>query len=207
MNKGSNRTRILVAILAGVLVSPQLAAVSILQRTQYGAYVWYLHTYSGSGGSALANHITFEPESRNTWLPTVKSCAASSRIDWQLVDLVIRAESAYVTDAVSVKGATGLMQLMPDTAAELVVDAHDPAENICGGTQYLAMLYQHYQDWSLALAAYNAGAGNVDKYQGIPPFPETQQYVSKILTQYQDCLLYTSPSPRDQRGSRMPSSA
>ena len=178
----------LVAILAGVLVSPQLAAVSILQRTESGAYVWYLHSYTGSGGAALVNHITFKPESRVTWLSTVKRCAAASNLDWQLVDLVIRAESAYNIDAVSVKGALGLMQLMPDTAESLAVDANDPAENICGGSQYLAMLYQHYQDWSLALAAYNAGAGNVDKYQGIPPFTETQHYVSKILAQYQEVL-------------------
>lgn len=188
MNKGSNNTRIWIAILAGVLVSPQLAAVSILQRTPDGAYVWYLHTYSGSGGSALAKQITFAPESRTRWLPTVKSCAAAASIDWQLVDLVIRAESAYVSDAVSVKGATGLMQLMPGTAAELAVDADNPAENICGGARYLALLYQHYQDWSLALAAYNAGAGNVDQYDGIPPFSETQHYVRKILAQYQEVL-------------------
>lgn len=91
-------------------------------------------------------------------------------------------ESGFKTDAVSPKGAQGLFQLMPDTAKELgVTNPFDPDQNIDAGTKYLKNLFDQYGDWKTALAAYNAGPGNVEKYGGVPPFPETQNYVSNIL--------------------------
>jgi hypothetical protein len=102
------------------------------------------------------------------------------------VDLFLRmigAESSWNQSAVSPKGATGLGQLMPATAAELGVDPNDPFQNIEGSARYLAQQYADFGSWPLALAAYNAGPGNVRKHGGIPPFAETQAYVPKIMGQ------------------------
>ncbi len=107
-------------------------------------------------------------------------------VDEDLVWAVIRQESGFNPDAVSPKGAMGLMQLMPGTAARLgVSDAFDVEQNIAGGIKYLERcLSQFNQDVCLALAAYNAGSENVVKYQGCPPFPETRHYVATILQAY-----------------------
>ncbi len=104
-------------------------------------------------------------------------------MDPVLVHAVIGAESAFNPWAVSRKGAQGLMQLMPRTASALGVrDSFNPRDNIEGGVRHLRYLLDRYSgNVSLALAAYNAGEGAVDYYGGIPPYPETQQYVQKIL--------------------------
>lgn len=100
------------------------------------------------------------------------------------VDMFLRqigAESSWNPTATSNKGAQGYGQLMPATAAELGVDPNDPYQNIEGSARYLAQQYGRFGEWPLALAAYNAGPGAVEKYGGIPPFAETQNYVAKIM--------------------------
>lgn len=94
---------------------------------------------------------------------------------------LVTQESRWQIDALSRVGAIGLTQLMPTTAAELGVDPYDAAQNLEGGARYLAKQFQRFGTWELALAAYNAGPGAVDRHGGIPPFAETQHYVAVIM--------------------------
>jgi len=112
----------------------------------------------------------------------INSAAKKYRVDPALVRAVIHAESAFRPGARSKKGALGLMQLMPETAQDMgVANALAPEDNIFGGVRYLAMLLkQNHGNTALATAAYNAGPGAVKKYNGIPPYEETQTYVKRV---------------------------
>jgi soluble lytic murein transglycosylase-like protein len=114
----------------------------------------------------------------------VAETAGRYGVDVKLAQAVVKVESDYVPGAVSRKGAKGLMQLMPSVAdAYAVADAFDPAQNLDAGVRHLRGLLDRFKnDVTLALAAYNAGLFAVAKYGGVPPFPETQQYVRRILT-------------------------
>ena len=122
------------------------------------------------------------PDPAAPYVAMIERSAAREGVDPRLVRAVIQVESAYLPTARSRKGAAGLMQLMPDTARlYAVANPYDPDTNIAAGIKHLKMLIDRYVQLPLALAAYNAGEAAVDRFGGIPPFPETQNYVRQIL--------------------------
>ena len=130
--------------------------------------------------------------------PIIANVSRRYGVEPTLVKAVIKAESGFQPNAVSPKGARGLMQLMPGTALmHGVRNIHEPFQNIAGGVQHLRMLLDRYDNnVVLALAAYNAGEGYVDQYRGVPPFQETRDYVHRVLRFRQDYLQQTIASAR-----------
>nr|WP_245897504.1 lytic transglycosylase domain-containing protein [Palleronia abyssalis] len=120
---------------------------------------------------------------RGTFLTPAKQAAKRHGIPEAIFVNLVTRESGWNPGAVSHKGAIGLAQLMPDTARLLRVDPNDPIQNLDGGARYLAQQYRAFGDWRLALAAYNAGPGAVQKHGGVPPYAETAAYVTAILGQ------------------------
>lgn len=119
----------------------------------------------------------------------IRHAALKYNVDPVLLTSLIGQESSFNQNAVSSAGAIGYGQLMPDTAAELGVDPYDPEQNIDGSARYLRqMLDSNGGNVKLALAAYNAGQGAVNQYGGIPPYAETQDYVSSVMSGYRDNL-------------------
>ncbi|SIT79116.1 Transglycosylase SLT domain-containing protein [Yoonia rosea] len=113
-------------------------------------------------------------------LPLAQAAATRHGIPVGVFLRLVAQESGWNPTARSVKGALGLAQLMPETARALAVDPLDPEQNLDGGARYLRAQYETFGSWPLALAAYNAGPGAVERYRGIPPFAETQNYVRVI---------------------------
>lgn len=137
-----------------------------------------------SGSSGSGNKKTTTGTSSNFNLAQIiNNAAAKYGVDPRLVAAMIQTESGGNPNAVSPAGAEGLMQLMPSTANLLgVANPLDPKQNVDGGTRLISNLLKKYKgDKKKALAAYNAGSGAVDKYNGVPPYPETQTYVNRIL--------------------------
>ena len=127
-----------------------------------------------------------QPAKRSSIDEIVADASDTQKIDPDFIKSVIKAESGFNTRAVSPKGAQGLMQLMPATASELgISNSFDPEANVNGGTRYLRFLLEKYNyDAIKALAAYNAGPESVDRYGGLPPYYETQTYVTRIIKDY-----------------------
>ncbi len=123
--------------------------------------------------------------------PVIRRYSSQHQLHPALIRAVIKAESNFDPRAVSRAGAIGLMQLMPQTAVRLDVrDMYDPDDNVGGGTKYLRQLLDRFHgNLPLALAAYNAGENAVDRYQSLPPFKETRQYVRKVLRYYRTFLV------------------
>ena len=130
---------------------------------------------------------TTDPVQRAEIINIAKRYSRAYGLDERLIQAVIEVESGYDANAVSSAGAEGLMQIMPGTQRDLgVTQPFDPDENIEAGVRYLQTMIERFGTVELGLAAYNAGPNNVERYGGIPPFEETQQYVQKVLTRFRN---------------------
>ena len=131
--------------------------------------------------SAESTSVGYSGKYKGAYLEMARAAARKHGVPEEMFLRLVQQESGWNPGAVSNKGATGLAQLMPGTAAKLGVDPTIPAQNLDGGARYLRMMYDKFGTWRLALAAYNAGPGAVEKYDGIPPYSETKNYVVAIL--------------------------
>lgn len=140
---------------------------------------------SAQSAPSASTPTSSDPAS-STVKQSIQEAAQSTGLSANLLKAVATVESGLNPNAVSSAGAIGVMQLMPGTAAGLGVNPTNVAQNVQGGAEYLkSLLGTFHGDVSLALAAYNAGPGAVEQFGGIPPFTQTQQYVKKVLTVYQ----------------------
>lgn len=165
------------------LFSSQTRVLDTRASSQYNASVRLqppsVRTPSKWGDPDAATQ-PFRGRYRGPYLAMAKAAAQRHGVPEDLFLRLVKQESGFNSAARSHKGAIGLAQLMPDTAAALGVDPHDPYQNLDGGARYLAQQYAKFRSWRLALAAYNAGPGAVEKHGGVPPYAETTNYVRVI---------------------------
>ena len=152
-------------------------------KKQYSGSVKFTPKYKKDGEvTADASGVpAYRGAYKGEYLEVAKAAARKHGVPEDLFLRLVQQESGWNPVAVSVKGATGLAQLMPDTAEHLGIDINDAEENLDGGARYLRMMYDKFGTWELALAAYNAGPGAVEEHDGIPPYAETENYVKAIL--------------------------
>jgi soluble lytic murein transglycosylase-like protein len=188
--------RCLVLVILGSLAPPANAQVIEIgadgEATVYDAPT----IFADEGSSPVYERATYagQPLARSAATTPVAQVEREYGLPSGIVDAVIYQESRGRMNAVSPKGALGLMQLMPGTAAQLGVNPYDADQNIRGGARYLRQQIDRFGSIPLALAAYNAGPGAVTKYGGIPPYRETQNYVATILSRWQPPALPTIPA-------------
>ena len=181
------RRWIAVLVLLGVAAAPVLGDI-YMYRDPDGV-MHFTNTPSSSHYKVyIRTHKPrfYRPRDITTYDRIIQEAARRHDIDFFLVKAIIQAESSFNPRAVSKKGARGLMQIMPENYASLnIKDPFDPQQNIMGGTRYFRALYERYEGkLALSLSAYNAGPTIVDRYQRIPPIPETERYVEKVLHYY-----------------------
>jgi len=172
---GSTKSRSAIFKSQGDLIDKKLSK-------QYSGSVKFTPKYKKGEETAEAKGIpTYRGSYKGEYLEVAKAAARKHGVPEDLFLRLVQQESGWNPVAVSTKGATGLAQLMPDTAKHLGVDANDAEENLDGGARYLRMMFDKFGTWELALAAYNAGPGAVEEHDGIPPYAETENYVKAIL--------------------------
>ncbi len=138
-----------------------------------------------AGSACLFDWVDYSLPENLPFVDLILEAAKKNNVHPALLASLVRAESAFDPFARSRVGAAGLTQLMPSAASDRgVADVWDPAQNLGGGARHLRLLLDRFDSLPLALAAYNAGAGTVDRYGGIPPYRETQNYVDKIIKEF-----------------------
>lgn len=188
--------------------APTQSTQATSTSTSLSASLCYvMHMRGGRLEVPAADVLAIEPEDafgpaaapmpRTPYDTIITAAALRHRLDEKLISSVIAAESNFNPRAISPRNARGLMQLMPDTARRLgVTDIFDPEQNINAGTRYLRELLDRYDgDLTLALAAYNAGPERITQYRGVPPFPETRAYLSRIAARLRDSSAPGAPAP------------
>ena len=181
--------------------------ITDFQQNKPGLRLIKVYSALDLGPARYTRRAIMHPKSSD-YDPLIETVARQHKLDPLLVKSVIQAESGFNRYAISRKGALGLMQLIPDTAKRFKVrDPFNPTHNIQGGSQYLReLLTRFHGDLELALAGYNAGENAVIRYDGIPPYPETQNYVRKVMNLYQlyrqqliqHRVSYSNPRPVSQ---------
>lgn len=162
------------------LFESQTRVLDTRAKQQYAASIRLTPQFS-IPGRETTSVPAFKGKYRGPYIDMARAAARRHNIPENLFLRLVQQESGWNAQARSHKGARGLAQLMPATARTLRVDPDDPAENLEGGARYLRMQYERFRSWRLALAAYNAGPGAVEKHGGVPPYRETQGYVKAIL--------------------------
>lgn len=193
---------ILVSGILMVIKTPEVQADPYLRVCKNGVIYYYFtqreakktEPFLHSGKIRLPRPNPANKISTQEMEPLIQEAARSHNLPPSLIKAVIRVESNFYPTATSPKGAQGLMQLMPETADHLrVANPYDIRENVWAGTRYLYMLLEKFNNrLHLALAAYNAGPQRVEKYQGVPPIKETQDFVRDVCTNF---LQYTEGKP------------
>lgn len=165
----------------GAILATQLAVLDTRAAKQYSASIRLTPHGKNAVIAETALPASYSGRYRGAHLEAAREAARRHGVPEDLFLRLVQQESGWNAGAVSHKGATGLAQLMPETAARMGVDAGDPRQNLDGGARYLRMMYDRFGDWKLALAAYNAGPEAVAKYGGVPPYVETTNYVRRIM--------------------------
>ncbi|MCR8723822.1 lytic transglycosylase domain-containing protein [Frigidibacter sp. ROC022] len=185
-------------LLAITAPGAEAEALSLSTKNRAGLFKSQLSVLDGRAAKQYSNSVKLQPKSALTpvagaavssfrgsykgpYLSMAKAAARKYGVPEDLFLRLVQQESGFNPSARSHKGALGLAQLMPATAAKLRVDPLDPQQNLEGGARYLRQQYDRFGSWRLALAAYNAGPEAVEKHSGIPPYKETRNYVQVIL--------------------------
>ncbi len=164
-----------------VLFQNQTRLLDTRGAQQYENSVRYQPNFDAASRTVTGAVPRYTGKYKGEYLEVAKAAARRHGIPEDLFLRLVQQESGWNHGAISPKGAAGLAQLMPGTAALLGVDSADPAQNLEGGAKYLRQMYDRFGNWRLALAAYNAGPEAVQKHGGIPPYAETTNYVKVIL--------------------------